>query len=127
MPRRRPPRPTEAQLAILSVLWRIGPATVRLVHEALPAGARRGYTTTLKLLQIMADRGLVERDDSQRSHVYRASESARAVQERLLGDLADRAFEGSSAKLVMRALAGRRASASELAEIRRLLDELEED
>jgi len=127
MPRRPDPtqRPTDAELAIRNVLWRTGPATVRRVHEELPHGARRGYTTTLKLMQIMAEKGLLERDTSRRSHVYTARSSAREVQERLVGDLLQRAFQGSSARLVLRALSREPASPEELAEIRRVLDRRE--
>jgi predicted transcriptional regulator len=99
----KPSRPSDGQLAILSVLWRTGPATVRQVHEALPAAVRRGYTTTLKLLQIMAEKGLVERDESARSHVYSAAVDERALQAELALDRVERAFEGSAAQLAMRA------------------------
>ncbi|MCP3919080.1 MAG: BlaI/MecI/CopY family transcriptional regulator [bacterium] len=119
------PLPTDAHLAILSVLWRIGPATVRDVHQALPDEDRRGYTTTLKLMQIMAERGLVRRDESQRSHVYTAQADEAEMQSALLDDLADKAFSGSAAKLVMRALARRPASREELDSIRRMLDEID--
>jgi predicted transcriptional regulator len=120
------PRPTDAELAILRVLWERGPATVRDVHEALQSTQASGYTTVLKLMQIMTDKGLVERDETQRAHVYRATSSQRSTQRQLLGDLVDRAFGGSPAKLVLQALAGRRTSPEELHEIRQLLDELEE-
>jgi predicted transcriptional regulator len=120
------PRPTDAELAILRVLWERGPATVRDVHEALSATQDSGYTTVLKLMQIMTDKGLVQRDESQRAHVYVAKLSQRSTQRQLLGDLVDRAFGGSPAKLVLQALAGRRTSPEELHEIRQLLDELEE-
>ncbi len=122
---RRSQRPTDAELTILNVLWESGPATVRQVHESLPRAGRRGYTTTLKLMQIMAEKGLLARDTARRSHVYSARSSAHEMQERLVGDLLDKAFQGSSAKLVLRALAQEPASPEELAEIRRKLDELE--
>ena len=125
MPKRGPDRPTDAQLAILNVLWGSGPATVRQVHEDLPAQLRRGYTTTLKLLQIMAEKGLVERDQSSRSHVYTAAFGEREMKDRLVGDLVEKAFGGSGARLAMRALSERPASAEELAEVRRLLDRME--
>jgi len=118
-------RPTDAQLHLLSVLWRHGPATVREVHEALPPDTRRGYTTTLKQLQIMAEQGLVERDESQRSHVYRARVGEEETQGRLVDDLVSKAFGGSAARLAMHALRGRRASTEELDTIRALLDGLE--
>jgi len=117
------PRPTDAELAILRVLWERGPSTVREVHDALSTTQETGYTTVLKLLQIMTDKGLVVRDESQRAHVYASSESEQRTQRRLIGDLMDRAFGGSPAKLVMQALSATKASADELSAIRRLLDE----
>jgi predicted transcriptional regulator len=119
------PRPTDAELAILSVLWERGPSTVREVHEALSSTQATGYTTILKLMQIMTDKGLVVRDESQRAHVYEARYSEQRTQRQLLADLADRAFGGSPAKLVMQALSGRRTSSDELNAIRELLDRLE--
>lgn len=118
------PLPTDAELAILAVLWRLGPATVREVHEALHPTQGTGYTTVLKLMQLMAQKGLLLRDESQRSHVYRAASPEAQTQRRLLGDLMDRAFAGSAAQLVQRALSVKRASPEELAEIRELLDGL---
>ena len=123
--RTRTPRPTDAELAILRVLWDRGPSTVREVHAALSASQSSGYTTVLKLLQIMTDKGLVVRDESERAHVYVPRLSEQRTQLQLLGDLVDRAFAGSSAKLVLQALSGRRATAAELRDIRALLDELE--
>jgi predicted transcriptional regulator len=118
------PRPTPGELEILRVLWGRGPSTVREVHEAL--GARdTGYTTALKLLQIMADKGLVVRDETARAHVYAARALEGDTQRQLVRELLDRAFGGSAAKLVMHALSGRQASAEEIAGIRRLLDEME--
>ena len=114
-------RPTDAELAILRVLWAQGPSTVREV--AAEMGRESAYTTVLKLLQIMTDKGLVRRDESSRTHVYRASRSERATQRQLVRDLADRAFGGSAARLVMQALAAKKASPEELAEIRRWLAE----
>jgi len=119
------PRPTDAELAILSVLWQRGPSTVRDVHQALSASHGSGYTTVLKLLQIMTDKGLVLRDESQRAHVYAARLSEQRTQRQLLGDLVDRAFGGSSAKLVLHALSDRAATSEELRDIRALLDALE--
>jgi predicted transcriptional regulator len=121
------PRPTDAELAILRVLWQRGASTVREVHDALSATNDTGYTTILKLMQIMTDKGLVVRDESQRAHVYAASETEQRTQRQLIGDLVDRAFGGSPAKLVMQALSGRRASAEELNAIRHLLEEMEGD
>jgi predicted transcriptional regulator len=119
------PKPTEAELAILRVLWERGPSTVRDVQEALEAERGTGYTTALKLLQIMTDKGLVRRDDRQRNHVYEAVLPAEATQRQLVRDLLDRAFGGSARQLVMQALSAERASKADLAEIRKLLDELE--
>ena len=123
MPNPNLPRPTDAELAILRVLWARGPSTVREVQETL--GTSTGYTTVLKLMQIMTEKGLVLRDESARTHVYRAAAPEAATQRQLVGDLLERAFAGSASKLVMHALSDRRASAAELAEIRRLLDEME--
>jgi BlaI family penicillinase repressor len=119
------PRPTDAELAILRVLWRRGPSTVRQVHEDLERRSATGYTTVLKLLQIMTEKGLVERDESQRAHVYVARLPEEQTLGQLVGDLLDRAFEGSSSRLVMRALESRPATREELAEIRRMLDSME--
>jgi predicted transcriptional regulator len=125
MAARRPPRPTEAELSILRVLWRRGPSTVREVQEDLDRRRPPGYTTVLKLLQIMTDKGLAARDERGRAHVYRAAAAEQETQSRLVGDLLDRAFGGSAAQLVQRALSTRPASAEELTEIRRLLDAYE--
>jgi predicted transcriptional regulator len=120
------PKPTRAELAILRVLWTRGAATVRQVHDELAADRPTAYTTTLKLIQIMTDKGLVTRAEQNRQHVYRARQSETAMQKRLVRDLLDRAFDGSSARLVMQALAAKPASPDELREIRRLLDEQDE-
>jgi predicted transcriptional regulator len=125
MAKQEPPRPTEAELAILRVLWDRGPSTVRDVTDALQDERGTGYTTTLKLLQIMTDKGLVRRDDTARSHVYEAVLPAEETQRQLVRDLLDRAFGGSAQQLVVQALSARRASKQELAEIRQLLEELE--
>ena len=117
------PRPTDAELEILRVLWDREEATVREVHEAISKNRSAGYTTVLKLLQIMTDKGLVRRDESERAHVYRARLARQDTERQLVDDLLDRAFGGSASRLVMQALSGREASAEELAEIRRLLDE----
>jgi BlaI family transcriptional regulator, penicillinase repressor len=113
-------KPTDAELAILRVLWTRGPSTVREVAGAM--GREGAYTTVLKLLQIMTDKGLVRRDESARSHVYEATATADQTQQQLVTDLVNKVFEGSAAKLVMHALATGKASAAELAEIRKLLD-----
>ena len=126
MPRRDASRPTDAELEILNVLWQRGASTVRDVHEAI-SGARPGvcYTTVLKLMQIMAEKGLVRRDESQRAHVYEARLAREQTQQQLIGDLLERAFEGSAMKLVMQALSAKQASADELSTIRDMLDEYE--
>jgi predicted transcriptional regulator len=117
-----PPKPTDAELAILRVLWQRGSSTVRQVHDAMSARRPTGYTTTLKLLQIMTDKGLVERDERDRSHIYTARVSEVQTQQQLTDDLLDRVFGGSAMKLVMQALSSRRATAEELAAIRQLID-----
>jgi predicted transcriptional regulator len=122
----RSPRPTDAELEILRVLWERGPSTVRQVHESLASGRDTGYTTTLKLMQIMAEKGLVTRDESSRTHVYAPQASQERTQGQLVNDLVQRAFGGSAAELVLRALATHKTSAEELAEIRRLIDEAQE-
>jgi BlaI family transcriptional regulator, penicillinase repressor len=113
-------KPTDAELAILRVLWTRGASTVREVAEAM--GREGAYTTILKLMQIMTDKGLVKRDDSTRSHVYKAASSEDTMQKQLVTDLLDRVFAGSAAKLVLQALDAGKASPEELAEIRKLLD-----
>jgi BlaI family transcriptional regulator, penicillinase repressor len=122
MPRSIAPRPTDAELAILRILWDRGPSTVRQVHDILGRERPAAYTTALKLLQIMIEKGLVERDERDRTHVYRAKLSEETTQRQLVRDLVDRAFGGSSMKLVMQALATRRASAEELRDIRKAID-----
>ena len=121
------PRPTDAELDILAVLWSRGSSTVREVHEALQTRKPAQYTTILKLLQIMAEKGLVRRDETQRAHVYQASRPREWTQRQLAGDLLQRAFGGSARAFVLGALAAKRATKEELAELRRLLDEYEED
>ena len=123
--RRTDPRPTDAELSILRILWRRGPSTVREVHRELSRERAIVYTTVLKLLQIMTDKGLVSREEVGRAHAYQAIQSEEQAQRRLVVDLLDRAFDGSAEQLVMRALTARKASPEELAQIRRLLDELE--
>jgi BlaI family transcriptional regulator, penicillinase repressor len=121
------PRPTDAELAILSVLWERGPSTVREVHDALSPTHDSGYTTTLKLMQIMTDKGLVDRDESQRAHVYTSRYGEQRTQRQLLGDLMQRAFGGSPAKLVMQALSTTKATPEDLTAIRHMLDQMEEN
>lgn len=122
---RVPPRPTDAELAILRVLWDRGPSTVRQVYEVLSAERELAYTTVLKMLQIMDDKGLVQRDGSERTHVFRARQTRSETQRNLVGDLLDKAFGGSAKGLVLQALATRRASREELEEIRRLIEQAE--
>jgi predicted transcriptional regulator len=115
-------RPTDTELAILRVLWGRGPSTVRQVHEALAEGRDTGYTTTLKIMQIMAEKGLVTRNESARTHVYSTKLTQDQTQRQLVSDLMDRAFGGSAAALVMQALSAHPATAQELQEIRKLIN-----
>ena len=115
------PRPTESELELLRILWEKQPATVRDIYEALNEEKPSGYTTVLKLLQIMTAKGLVERDEASRAHVYRAAMSQEAMQNKLLKDLSVRLFSGSAAQLALHALAMEPASGEELDEIRALL------
>ena len=129
MARRQPhlPRPTDAELEVLRVLWEVGPATVRSVHDVLSRGRDIGYTTVLKTMQIMADKGLLSRDESSRSHIYEPRLEREHTQRQLMRDLVERAFSGSASGLVMSALTDKPVDPDELAEIRRLLDALEGD
>jgi BlaI family penicillinase repressor len=121
----QPPRPTDAELEILTVLWSRGPSTVRDVHDTISRRRTAQYTTVLKLMQIMAEKGLVRRDEKQRAHVYEAGRPREWTQKQLAGDLLQRAFAGSAKSLLMGALSARKASREELAELRELLDEFE--
>ena len=118
-------RPTDAELAILRVLWERGPSTVRQVFEVLSAEKDLGYTTVLKMLQIMNEKRLVQRDITDRVHTFSTTQTQTQTQQTLLDDLLDKAFGGSSTSLVMQALATRKASHEELAEIRKMLDQAE--
>jgi len=122
MPKRLP-RPTDAELAILRVLWDRGPSTVRQVNDVLSVSRETGYTTTLKLMQIMAEKGLVTRDETDRSHRYAARWSQDRTQQQLIADLVQRAFGGSAIALVMQALSAKPATAEELDDIRKLIDQ----
>jgi BlaI family penicillinase repressor len=115
------PRPTDAELQILRVLWAHGPSTVRQVNERVAEGREVGYTTTLKLMQIMAEKGLVSRDETDRTHVYHARATEDQTQRQLVADLMDRAFGGSAAALVLQALSANPATAAELDEIGKLI------
>lgn len=126
MARRPTPRPTDAELAILRVLWERGPSTVRQVHDVLSAEREFAYTTTLKLLQLMTEKGVTVREEDGRVHLYRARVAQEETQRHLVRDLLDRAFGGSASQLVMQALAAKPASVEELQEIRRLLAEHED-
>ena len=117
------PRPTDAELEILTVLWSLGPSTVRDVHEAIARRKPTQYTTVLKTLQIMAEKGLVERNEEQRAHVYSAARPREWTQQQLAGDLLQRAFGGSASSLMLGALSAHRASREELAELRKFLEE----
>jgi BlaI family transcriptional regulator, penicillinase repressor len=125
MKKTKPSKPTDAELAILRVLWERGPSTVREVWEELNPEQGTGYTTVLKIMQIMFEKGLVARDDTTRSHVYRTARSQEQTQREVVGHLLERVFSGSAPKLVMQALSAKRATRAELAEIRKLLDEME--
>jgi len=118
-------KPTEAELEILSVLWRRGPSTVRSIQEELDALRPTGYTTVLKTLQIMTEKGTVRRNEEQRAHVYEANEPAADTKRRLAGDVLQRVFDGSASELMMHVLSGKGASAEELDEIRQMIDEYE--
>ena len=119
------PLPTDAELDILTVLWARGPATVRDVHETVARRKPTQYTTVLKLMQIMAEKGLVRRDERERAHVYHPCRTKEWTQRQLAGDLLQRAFGGSPSSLVMGALSARKATPEELREIRRMLDDYE--
>jgi predicted transcriptional regulator len=118
-------KPTASELEILRVLWERGPSTVRDVYEALREKKDLGYTTVLKLLQIMTAKGTVRRNEEQRAHVYEACQPATETKRQLVGDVLHRVFEGSASELMIHALEGRRTSKKELDELRRLLDEYE--
>ena len=127
MPRPRATRPTDTELEILHALWDLGPATVREVHERLAHRRSTGYTTVLKLMQIMTDKGLLKRDEEQRAnaHVYRPAVARESTQRQLLRDLLDRAFGGSARTLILQALSDQKSTPQELAEIRKMIEHLE--
>jgi predicted transcriptional regulator len=125
MARSKLPRPTDRELSILKALWRLGPSTVRDVHNALATDDGTGYTTTLKLMQIMHEKGLAERDESSRTHVYAAVPTADEVESDLLSGLLEKVFSGSAERLVQRALSTRHVAPAELARIREMLDAYE--
>ncbi len=125
MPKPSLPKPTDGELAILRALWSHGPSTVRDVFDALNRVQETGYTTVLKMMQVMTEKGLLKRDDSERTHIYEPRVAAEETQRQILSDLLDRAFDGSAKELVMQALSTKKTSAKELAEIRKLLDDIE--
>jgi BlaI family transcriptional regulator, penicillinase repressor len=120
-------KPTDRELTILGILWDNGPSTVRQVNEIMSKDADTGYTTTLKLMQIMTEKGLLIRDDSQFKHVYKPAVNEEKAQKQLVGDLLDRAFAGSAEKLVMRALSAKKVSPKELERIKKLIEEIERE
>ena len=117
-------KPTESELEILQVLWQRGQATVREVHEELSTTKDAGYTTTLKLMQIMNEKGLVKRDDSSKTHVYEALASKEKTQQHMVGKMLNTLFDGSASQMVMRALGSSKPSKTEIEEIQKLLDQL---
>jgi BlaI family transcriptional regulator, penicillinase repressor len=127
MGRQRLPHPTDREIAILRILWDKGPSTVKQVNEAMNKDRATGYTTTLKLMQIMAEKGLVIRDESSFQHVYKPAISEENAQQQLVGNLLERAFSGSAEKLVMRALSAKKVSPEELSRIKKMLDELQKE
>jgi BlaI family transcriptional regulator, penicillinase repressor len=122
---RQPPRPTDAELEILTVLWSHGPSTVREVYETIHRRRPAQYSTVLKFMQIMAEKGLVRRNQEQRAHIYEAAQPREWTQRKLAGDLLQRAFGGSASHLLLGALSSRKASRQELADLRKILDEYE--
>ena len=125
MARQKVSGPTDKELTILGILWNHGECTVRQVNEEMGKQERTGYTTTLKLMQIMTEKGLVVRDDSKFQHVYKPAVSEEKTQKQVVGDLLEKVFSGSAEKLVMRALSAKKVPAKELAKIRKMLDEME--
>lgn len=118
-------KPTESEMEILQILWEEGPSTVRTVHEILSGTKESGYTTTLKLMQIMHDKGMLSRNDASKTHIYSALIKKESVQKQVVGNMIKGLFKGSSAKLVMHALGNHRASSEEISEIKKYLDEME--
>ena len=125
MPNLRLNKPTESEMEILQILWEEGPSTVREVHEILSGTKESGYTTTLKLMQIMHDKGMLSRNDEAKTHIYSALIKKESVQKQVVGNMIKGLFKGSSAKLVMHALGNHRASSEEISEIKKYLDEME--
>ena len=117
--------PTKKELAILAILWNNGPSTVRQVNEEMNKQQKTGYTTTLKLMQIMTEKKLVVRDDSKFQHIYKPAVSEEKTQKQVVGDLLEKVFSGSAEKLVMRALSAKKVSAKELAKIKKMIEKIE--
>jgi predicted transcriptional regulator len=126
MARRTDFRPTDKELAILRILWDNGPSTVKEVNEAMSEHEKTGYTTTLKFMQIMTEKGLLNRDDSQFKHIYKPAVTEEKTQKQLVGDLLEKAFSGSAEKLVMRALSAKNVSNKELTRIKKMIKAIEE-
>ena len=122
-----PPKPTHAELEILTVLWSVGPATVREVYNVISGRRSAQYSTVLKFMQIMAEKGLVRRDETERAHIYKAARPREWTQQQLAGDLLERAFNGSAKALLLGALSARKATKKELAEMRKLLDDFRKE
>jgi len=125
MPNLKLNKPTESEMEILQILWEEGPSTVREVHEILSGTKESGYTTTLKLMQIMHDKGMLSRNDESKTHIYSALIKKEWVQKQVVGNMINGLFKGSSAKLVMHALGNHRASSEEIGEIKKYLNEME--
>lgn len=125
MPREASLQPTEVELQILKILWELGASPVREIHKRLEAAKGTNYSTTVKMLSVMLDKGLVRRDEQARPHMYAAVMTQRRAQKRMLGDLIDKVYDGSAQALVLHALSSQKASPEELQEIRKILDELE--
>ncbi len=126
MARHKTASPTNKELAILGILWNNGPSTVRQVNEEMNKQQKTGYTTTLKLMQIMTEKGLVVRDDSKFQHIYKPAISEEKTQNQVVGDLLEKVFSGSAEKLVMRALSAKKVSAKELSKIKKMIAKIEE-
>lgn len=127
MPRPPSSQPTEVELQILRVLWDIGPSTVRAIHDELAKSRDTGYATTVKMLVVMFEKGLVTRDDSIRPQIYRAVATQKRTQKKMLNEFIQRVYDGSAASVVLQALSTKKASKEDMSKIRELLDELEED
>lgn len=126
MAKTRPIQPTEVELQMLRILWELGPSPVREIHTRLNAEKGTNYSTTVKMLSVMLDKGLVKRDEKASPHVYRAALSRHKAGQRMLGDLIDKVYDGAAMSLVLQALSSAAATKEELAEVRRVLDEMED-